>query len=254
MTEAMIRADINHRAFRVLAAVLVLRDFRSGECRATNEQIAAACGVHVSHVQRDIKALVDAGLLDRAACGPKRILTTAETAVVDATTAETAVAETAVVTPAETAVLTTAETADLHYYRDIQSIQSVSLTPACEGDQFSKAADLIDSMAPGSGLSHLPLQLRDQYPAHWYVEAARSAVVKKKLSAPYMLGILKNYARTGGPEEPAPVDATAPATAPPPRKFETYKQRAKREQRERFLARHAEINRQLDEEEARNAV
>jgi hypothetical protein len=40
----------------------------------------------------------------------------------------------------------------------------------------------------------------------------------------------------------------------PVRRFETFKQRAKREQRERFLARHAEINRRLDEEEAANAA
>jgi hypothetical protein len=254
MTEAMIRADINHRAFRVLAAVLVLRDFKTGECKATNDQIAAACGVHVSHVQRDIKILVDAGLLDRAACGPKRILTPAETAEVENGTP----AETAVLTSAESAVLTPAETADLHYYRDIQSIQSCTAGVRAHVRPDDPEVDRVAIWA-GNYAHIFDSWVRAQaalYPIAW-IEAAVDKAMGAGVKRPsYAKTILESWQNSGGPPAPAPaaVAPAADAPAPPSRRFETYKQRAKREHRERFLAKQAEINRRLDEQEAANAA
>jgi hypothetical protein len=273
MTEAMIEAPISNRAFRTLAAIVVLGDYETRVCTENNEAIAAKCRITTSAVQQDLRALERAGLLSRSISGPKRTLkvldpsparvdktSTLNPARVDETRVDktSTLDETSTLSMDETSTLTVDETSTLHYYRDNQSIQSCVADVRAHVRPDPNEVDRVAVWA-GNYATVFDAWVRAQsslYPIAWIEAAVDKAMGAGAKRPNYAKTILESWQRDGGPPAPAPaaVAPVADAPAPPPRRFETYKQRAKREQRERFLARHAEINRRLDEEEAANAA
>jgi hypothetical protein len=63
--EALIGAKVSHRAYRVLTAIILHADRRSGECHPTDNRLAEITGIGIRKVREDVAELVETGLIRR---------------------------------------------------------------------------------------------------------------------------------------------------------------------------------------------
>jgi hypothetical protein len=217
MTADLIAAPIDHRAFRVLAAVMLLRDHDSGTCLATNEAIGKACGLAPGKVQEELKALQEAGIISRDVRGRRRVISTPATGVQQDQQSTPATG-----TPAKgvqresTPAMGVVSPPPRGSYSEEREIQRSAAAPHARHDTPENDPSEVDRVAiwAGNYATIFDSWVRAQsalYPIAWIEAAVDKAMGAGATRPSYAKPILEQWQRDGGPPVPAPTLARSPS-------------------------------------------